>query len=112
VGKLKTGRPPTVLSEINLGVKFAARDDPVFTEDTMESPCDRTIQAVLPAPRNTPPNLEEIIRSLVKIHKSLPNGEQRDQLLDEISCLDVIAEVMRKALDSVKNSELSCPDLE
>jgi hypothetical protein len=32
--------------------------------------------------------------------EALPNGDQRDQLLDEISCLEVVAEVMRRALDS------------
>jgi hypothetical protein len=33
--------------------------------------------------------------------KTLPEGESRCRLLDEISCLDVIADVMRKALDSM-----------
>jgi len=34
--------------------------------------------------------------------KRLPEGEVRDGLLEEISCLDVIAEVMRRALDSIQ----------
>jgi hypothetical protein len=37
---------------------------------------------------------------LVEIMKSLPEGEARARLLDEISALDVIAEVTRKALES------------
>jgi hypothetical protein len=37
--------------------------------------------------------------------KTLPEGESRNQLLDEISCLDVIAEVIGKALDSMNSGD-------
>jgi hypothetical protein len=36
----------------------------------------------------------------VAFMKDLPEGESRDRLLNETSALDVIAEVMRRALDS------------
>jgi len=45
-------------------------------------------------------NLEEIIGRLVRLQKSLPAGLGREQLLEEISALDSIADVMRQALDS------------
>jgi hypothetical protein len=67
----------------------------------MESPSDRTIQAALLALRNPQPNLVETIARIVKIQQSLPIGEQRDQLLDEISCLDVISEVMKRAMEGI-----------
>ena len=46
-------------------------------------------------------NIVEVIAKLVKLAKSLPEGEIRNQLFDRISELDVIAEVIRKALDSL-----------
>lgn len=44
-------------------------------------------------------NFEETIARLSRRQKSLPEGLGRDQLLEEISALDSIADVMRQALD-------------
>jgi len=35
--------------------------------------------------------------------KSVPDGELRDKLFDEIGALDSIADVMRQALDAIAN---------
>ncbi len=56
--------------------------------------------ACLEALQNQQQNHVDTIGRLVEIMKSMPEGEARAKLVDEISCLDVIAEVMRKALDS------------
>ncbi len=45
--------------------------------------------------------LEETIGGIVLIAKSLPEGDQRNALFDEISNLDVIAETIKEALDSL-----------
>jgi hypothetical protein len=55
--------------------------------------------ACMEALGNQQHNLVETIGSLLEIMKSLPDGEARNQLLDEISCLDVLAEVMRMRLE-------------
>ena len=60
---------------------------------------NRTTLAAFEALRNQQQNLIETIGRLVVLMKALPEGETRDSLLEEISCRDVIAEVMRKALD-------------
>jgi hypothetical protein len=39
-------------------------------------------------------NLEETIARLLKYIKPLPEGEFRDKLFDEVSCLDSIGDVM------------------
>ena len=52
--------------------------------------------------QNQQQNLQETIGRLVALMKNLPEGKSQYRLLDEISCLDVIAEVMRRALDSAK----------
>ena len=49
--------------------------------------------------RNCLRNLEETIGSLVELMLSLPEGPIREQLLEEVSCLDSIADVMRKAME-------------
>jgi hypothetical protein len=66
----------------------------------MKSENDPSQLACLEALRNQQLNLEECIRDLLDILRSLPEGDSRDKLLDKISCLDVILEVMKKALDS------------
>ena len=49
-------------------------------------------QAFLEALRNQQHNLEATIAELLEIMKSLPEGETRDRLFNQISCLDSIAE--------------------
>jgi hypothetical protein len=56
--------------------------------------------ACLEALHNQQQNLVETIGKLVGIMKTLPEGEARSKLVDQISCLDVIAEVTKRALDS------------
>ncbi|MBZ5500136.1 MAG: hypothetical protein LAP85_27390 [Acidobacteriia bacterium] len=46
-------------------------------------------------------NLEETIADLLHIALARPAGELRDQLVDKISCLDSIADVLRQALDAI-----------
>jgi hypothetical protein len=62
-------------------------------------PSPITILAALESLRSNHHSLIESISRLVALMKTLPEGEARDWLLNEISCLDVIAEVMRQALD-------------
>jgi hypothetical protein len=66
----------------------------------INSPSNMTNLAVLIALWNWQHSPMEIIARLLEILKSLPEGEARGKLLDGISCLDVIAEVMRRALES------------
>ena len=47
--------------------------------------------ACLKSLRNHQGYLYETIRSIYKLYESMPDGENRDQLFDEISELDVIA---------------------
>jgi hypothetical protein len=63
-----------------------------------------TLLAALEALRNQHQHLEETIGRLVALMQGLPEGKVRNGLLDEISAVDVIAEVMRRALDSVPPS--------
>jgi hypothetical protein len=51
--------------------------------------------------RNQLHNLEETISGLLQLAKSLPEGEIRARLIDKISALDSISDVMRQALDSM-----------
>jgi hypothetical protein len=44
-------------------------------------------------------NLEETIARLFSMTRSLPAGKLRDELLDELSCLDSIADAMGQAVD-------------
>jgi hypothetical protein len=44
-------------------------------------------------------NLEEAIASLLQMALSLPQGKLREQLLDQVSEFDSIADLMRQALD-------------
>lgn len=55
----------------------------------------------LEAIQNQQQHLVQTIGRIVEIMKSLPEGEIRSKLVDEISCLDVIAEVTKKALNSL-----------
>jgi hypothetical protein len=55
--------------------------------------------AALEALRNQLHNLEESIADLLEIMKSMPEGELREKLFQEISALDSIADVMRQALE-------------
>jgi hypothetical protein len=64
----------------------------------MEPPKPVAILASLEAVRNQLEHLEQTIPRLVKLQQSLPAGEVRNQLLEEISCLDVIAEVMKRGV--------------
>jgi hypothetical protein len=52
------------------------------------------------APRNYLQNLEETTQEILRLTKSLPEGEQREQLLAELRALDAIADVTRLALDA------------
>jgi hypothetical protein len=51
--------------------------------------------------RNQLDNMVEVITKLVKLAASLPEGDTRNQLYDRISELDVIADGIRRALDSL-----------
>ena len=52
------------------------------------------------APRNYLQNLEETTQEILRLTKTLPEGEQREQLLAELRALDAIADVTRLALDA------------
>jgi hypothetical protein len=67
----------------------------------MEPPKIVTRIAAEEALRKSLCNLEETIGGLVRLAKSLPKGESRDRLFDEISALDVIADGIKQALDSL-----------
>jgi hypothetical protein len=54
------------------------------------------------APRNQQQNLAETNGRLVALVKNFPEGESREELLEKISCLDVIAEVMKRAVEGFK----------
>jgi hypothetical protein len=51
--------------------------------------------------RNNLEVLTETIGRIVLIAKSMPAGERRNSLFDEISNLDVVAETAKIALDSL-----------
>jgi hypothetical protein len=57
----------------------------------MEPPRSLTTSAALEAGRNQQHNLEGTIGRLVALMNSLPKGESRARLLNEISALAVIA---------------------
>jgi hypothetical protein len=63
-----------------------------------ESNLSLTQQACLETIENQFEHLQLSIARLVKMQQELPEGEHRDRLLNEISCLDVIVEVMRVAV--------------
>ena len=46
-------------------------------------------------------NLEEAISDLLRLLKSMPEGEFRDKLLDQISDFDSIADTVRQTLDGI-----------
>lgn len=60
------------------------------------------VMACMESLRNHQNFLTETIGSLVRLLKSMPPGEQRDRLLDEISKLDVIANGIRITLDAIE----------
>jgi hypothetical protein len=64
----------------------------------MEPPTPIGTLAALEAVQAQLQHLVETIARLVRLQRSLPAGEARNQLLEEISCLDVIAEVMKRAV--------------
>ena len=47
-------------------------------------------------------NLEETIGRLFGLASSLPPGELRDRLMDEVSCLDSILDVTRKVASGIE----------
>jgi hypothetical protein len=55
-----------------------------------ESGLSLTQQACLEAIENQFEHMQLTIARLVKLQQELPEGEHRDRLLDEISCLDVM----------------------
>ena len=61
-----------------------------------------TLRIHLEALRACLENLEDTIRRLLGLMQALPKGEARDRLVDEISCLDSVGDVMRKALDAME----------
>lgn len=64
---------------------------------------DVTTLASLEALRSCQGSLEEIIANLLALLKSMPEGNYRDGLFEQISCLDSISDVMRQALDSCRS---------
>jgi hypothetical protein len=60
-----------------------------------------TQQACLEGIDNQLEHLHQTISRLVVLQQELPEGECRDRLLNEISCLDVILEVMKRAADGI-----------
>jgi hypothetical protein len=71
---------------------------------------NNSLRVSLEALRGCLNNLEEAIRQLLQVMQTLPKGESRDRLLDEISSLDSIADVMRQALDSLPESASKGPE--
>jgi hypothetical protein len=67
-----------------------------FAESSMKMPNDLTIQGFFEVIRNQQCNLVDTIFRLLKILESLPEGANRKHLLEEISCLDGISEMMRR----------------
>ena len=65
----------------------------------MEPPNPVAILASLEVIQNQLEHLEQTIARLVRLQQSLPAGDARNQLLEEISCLDVISEVMKGAVE-------------
>ena len=57
--------------------------------------------ACLESLRNHQGYLYETIGSIDKLYESMPEGEHRDKLLDEISKLDVIANGIKEAMDTM-----------
>jgi hypothetical protein len=57
--------------------------------------------ACLLALRAQPRNLEKTVASLLQLAIAQPEGPLRDRLVDKVSSLDSIADVMRKALDAM-----------
>jgi len=68
-----------------------------------------TTLAALEAIRNQQHHLEETIGRILALMKTLPEGEARDGLLEEISCLDVIAEVIRPKFHGCREGILLIP---
>ena len=60
------------------------------------------LMACLESLRNHQDYLYETIGSIYKLYKSMPEGEHRDKLLDEISKLDVIANGIKETLDVIE----------
>jgi hypothetical protein len=58
--------------------------------------------AATEALRNQLHMLEKSIADLIQIMKSMPKGEIRNRLLDEIGALDVVLDVMRNALGLIR----------
>ena len=56
--------------------------------------------AALEALRGQLHNLEESIKSLLELMRSMPEGEIREKLFGEISALDSIADVMKQAVEA------------
>jgi|WetSurMetagenome_2_1015567.scaffolds.fasta_scaffold1211849_2 hypothetical protein len=65
----------------------------------MEPPNPIATLASLEVIQNQLQHLDQTIGRLVRLQQSLPAGDARNQLLEELSCLDVISEVMKRALD-------------
>ena len=62
--------------------------------------------------RNNLSHLESNIANLVAWAKSLPEGNIRNRLFDEISALDSIGDGIRRALDSMDDTEYLLPKRE
>ncbi len=56
----------------------------------------------LEALQNCLSNLEETIGRLFALASSLPAGQLRDKLMDEVSCLDSILDVTRKVAEAIE----------
>lgn len=66
-----------------------------------DSIVDLGTHAAFAAIRKQQHNLEETVASLLELTLSQPVGDLRERLLEEVSCLDSIGDLIRQALDSV-----------
>jgi hypothetical protein len=72
---------------------------------SMEPPSIARRIVAIKALRNNLSHLENNIANLVDWAKSLPDGEIRNRLFDEISALDSIGDGIGRALDSMDDTE-------
>jgi hypothetical protein len=68
------------------------------------------LQVYLEALRGSLQNLEETIRRLLQLMQTLPRSNLRNQLLEEVSALDSMADTNPQALDSQPKSTSKGPE--
>ncbi len=69
---------------------------------------DFRMYAAVTALRQQQHNLEETIAHLLELTLSQPESKLREELLEDISCLDSAVNLMRQALDSVVPERRDC----